>query len=74
MPRGAGGGGERLTCGEGGGGEAAPLGVLGRLQEDCVVGALRQALQADPRVLRVHDQLLRSAGVGEGWEGRTGPQ
>ena len=41
MSLGAGGGGETLTCGEGGGGDAAPLGILGRLQEDCVVGALR---------------------------------
>lgn len=71
MSLGAGGGGETLTCGEGGGGDAAPLGILGRLQEDCVVGALRQALQSDPRVLRVHNQLLRSEGVGG--DGRVGP-
>lgn len=51
-------GSQSLTCGEGGGGEAAPLGILGRLQEHCVVCALRQALQPDPRVLCIHDQLL----------------
>ena len=47
-----------LTCDEGGGGEAAPGSVLGRLQEHCVVCALRKALQSDPRVLCVHNQLL----------------
>lgn len=47
-----------LTCGEGGGGEAAPGGILGCLQEHCVVCALRQTLQSDPRVLCIHDQLL----------------
>lgn len=52
------GGRKSLTCGEGGGGDAAPLGVLGRLQEHRVVCALRQALQSYPRVLRIHNQLL----------------
>lgn len=53
-------GSQSLTCGEGDGGEAAPLGILGRLQEHRVVCALRQALQPDPRVLCVHDQLLQN--------------
>lgn len=63
--------GQSLTCGEGGGGEAAPRRVLGSLQEHCVVCALRQALQSDPRVLCIHNQLLwngGAAGVGTGEE------
>lgn len=59
------GGGPSLTCGEGGGGDAAPRSVLGRLQEHRVVCALGQALQSDPRVLRVHNQLLKDE-PGEG--------
>lgn len=47
-----------LTCGEGGGDEAAPHGVLGSLQAHCVLGGLRKTLQADPRVLSIHNQLL----------------
>lgn len=65
--------GPRLTCGEGRGGDAAPGRVPGRLQEHRVVRALRQALQSDPRVLRLHDQLLREepeeGGRREGWDG-----
>lgn len=59
------GGGASLTCGEGSGGDAASCSVLGRLQEHRVVCALGQALQSDPRVLRVHNQLLQD-GPGEG--------
>lgn len=62
------GGGASLTCGEGSGGDAAPLRVLGRLQEHRVVCALRQALQSDPCVLRIHNQLLQDE-PGEGGGG-----
>lgn len=48
-----------LTCGECGGGDAAPRSVLGCLQEHSVVCALGQALQSDPRVLCIHNQLLQ---------------
>lgn len=47
-----------LTCGEGGGDEAAPHGVLGSLQAHGVLSGLRKTLQADPRVLSIHNQLL----------------
>lgn len=47
-----------LTCGEGGGDGAAPHGVLGSLQAHGVLCGLRKPLQADPRVLGIHNQLL----------------
>lgn len=47
-----------LTCGEGSGDEAAPHGVLGSLQAHGVLCGLRKPLQADPRVLGIHNQLL----------------
>lgn len=48
-------------CGECGGGDAAPRSVLGCLQEHSVVCALGQALQSDPRVLCIHNQLLAAS-------------
>lgn len=50
--------GASLTCGEGSGDEAAPHGVLGSLQAHGVLCGLRKPLQADPRVLGIHNQLL----------------
>lgn len=59
------GGGTSLTCDKGSGGDAAPLRVLGCLQEHRVVCALRQTFQSDPRVLCIHNQLLQDE-PGEG--------
>lgn len=54
-----------LTCGKDSRGEAAPCGLLSCLQEHCVVCVLRQALQSDPGVLSIHNQLLQRARITE---------
>lgn len=60
-----------LTCGEGSRGKAAPCGILSCLQEHCVVCVLWQALQSDPRVLSIHNQLLQRARIKKAGGGGT---
>lgn len=60
-----------LTCGEDSRGKAASCGILSCLQEHCVVCVLWQALQSDPRVLSIHNQLLQRTRIKKAGGGGT---